>query len=71
MEQIKLTDQLSKHLLKDATLVFATSSLGLLYDMPEVNASERTNLGDLEVLWLANFYSYMLSLESDGKLEYK
>lgn len=36
-----------------------------------INASERTNLGDLEVLWLANFYSYMLSLESDGKLEYK
>lgn len=35
MEQIKLTDELSKHLLSTATIVFDTSSIGLLYEMPE------------------------------------
>lgn len=50
MEQIKLTDQLSKHLLKDATMVFDTSSIGLLYEMPEVNGIKNSRTESLKDL---------------------
>ena len=50
MEQIKLTDQLSKHLLKDATMVFDPSSIGLLYELPEVNGIKNSRTESLKDL---------------------
>lgn len=62
MEQIKLTDQLSEHLLKDATIVFDTSSIGLLYEMPEVHKKK--------LMSILEHYQKQIWLPTQVKAEY-
>lgn len=62
MEQIKLTDQLSKHLLNDATMVFDTSSIGLLYEMPEVHKKK--------LMSILEHYQKRIWLPAQVKAEY-